>query len=173
MALGIPNDFINGPLKDLGRTVDYFPVVKVTSNTEGDETIEPGPVKEINVVLYPNTVNARMQGKEGEFEKGDARMFSLPDDNVQVDALVNWEGRFYRLGIPVRRYADKDLSIPMFDYTLLHLFAGIPKGPVPGTGRFIGSYRGIPENAATGDSWYDTTDKQYKGYDGTSVVIIG
>lgn len=171
--IGIPADFINGPLQDFGRTVKYFSVTKVISNIEGDETLEPGPEQELLVVIAPITVNRDEAGREGRVEMGDARMHSLPADNVQHNDIIEWEGRFYRLGLPVRRYASEEESDPLYDYTICHLFEGIPMGPVPGTGRFMGSFRGIPENAATGDWWYDTEDRQYKGHNGTGVVILG
>lgn len=167
------SDFVTGPLNEFGRTVSIFPVTKILSNQEGDETIEPGIAKEILVVLYPMTVNRNDPGKEGSFEQGDARLFTLPADNVQYNDLIELEGRFYRLGRPVRRFASEELSDPIYDYTICHLFEGIPSGPLPGVGRFLGGFSGIPESVAVGDWWYDLTDKQYKTFTGTEVVILG
>jgi len=38
---------------------------------------------------------------------------------------------------------------------------------------FRGNMAGAPTDKQAGDWWYDTTDNQYKGYDGTSIVILG
>jgi len=38
---------------------------------------------------------------------------------------------------------------------------------------FRGNVAGTPADKQAGDYWFDTTDKQYKGYDGTKVVILG
>jgi len=173
MVIGVPNDFLGEAIVQLGRTVRYFPVAKVTSNIEGDETINPGPEHDIIAVLYPKTTNMFMQAKEGLYQDGDAYMLSKPSDNVQKNDLVVWEGRFYRIDAVVRRFCDENTSTALYDYSVLFLHEGIPIGPVPGTGRFIGSFRGIPESASKGDWWYDTVDRQYKGHDGTEVIIIG
>lgn len=167
------SDFVTGPLNEFGRTVTYFPVTKLTDNQEGDETIEPGIAREILVVLYPMTVNRSDPGREGLFEQGDARLFSLPSDNVQFNDLIEWEGRFYRLGRPVERYASEEASDRIYDYTICHLFEGIPSGPVPGSGRFLGGFAGIPESIALGDWWYDNIAKQYKGLNATEIIILG
>lgn len=168
-----PLDFVDGPLKDFGRTVRYFPVTAVISNIEGDETIEPGPEQELLVVIAQIANSRDDPGREGHFETGDARLYTKPSDNVQHNDLIEWDGRFYRLGIPIRRFASEEENDPMFDHTICHLHEGIPKGPVPGTGRFIGSFRGIPPNASIGDEWFDTEDGQFKGFDDTGVVILG
>ena len=170
--IALPADFIDGPLKDFGRTVKYFRVTQVISNIEGDESIEPGHEEELLVLIAPITVNREDQGREGKFEDGDARLHPKPGDNVQHNDIIEWDGRFYRLGLPVRRFASEEDNDPLYDYTLCHLFEGIPRGPVPGIGRFLGSFKGIPENAATGDWWYDTEDRQYKGFNGDAVVIL-
>ena len=167
------SDFVTGPLNEFGRTVMLFPVTKLLDNLEGDETIEPGIAKEILVVLYAMTVNRNDPGKEGLFEQGDARLFSLPADNVQFNDLIELEGRFYRLGRPVRRFASEELSDPIYDYTICHLFEGIPSGPLPGVGRFLGAFEGIPESLGLGDWWYDSIEKQYKGKNATEIIILG
>jgi len=38
---------------------------------------------------------------------------------------------------------------------------------------FRGNVAGTPTNVVEGDVWFDTTDGQYKGYDGTEIVILG
>jgi len=171
--IGVPNDFLGEAIVGLGRTVRYFPVVKVISNVEGDETINPGPEHDIVAVLYPKTTNVFMQAKEGLFQDGDAYMLSKPTDNVQKNDLVVWEGRFYRIDAVVRRFCDESAGTALYDYCTLFLHEGIPIGPVPGSGRFIGTFAGIPPSASIGDSWFDSTDKQFKGWDGTQVVILG
>ncbi len=173
MSIGLPADFVNSAFADLKRTVNRFPVTKIISNIEGDETIEPGPEEEIEAIVYPITVNAFEQGKEGLYEDGDARMFTLPATNIQKNDLISWEGRFYRVDSTVERFSNESASTPIYDYSLMFLHEGIPFGPVPGTGRFIGSFRGDPESASKGDHWYNTDDRQYKGFDGTQVVLLG
>lgn len=41
------------------------------------------------------------------------------------------------------------------------------------TSSFRGNVAGTPSNVQEGDYWFDTTDKQYKGYQNGKVVIQG
>ena len=173
MGLGIPADFINGPLADLGRVIKIFPVSKIISNIEGDETIELGPEAEITAVMYPRASDEHVQGAEGLFRDSNANLFSLPADNVQRNDVLKFEGTFWRVDRIIRRFSDESASTPIYDYSICFKHEGLPDGPVPGTGRFIGTFRGIPESADKGDWWYDSEEKQYKGHNGTSVVLLG
>ena len=173
MGIAHAADFVNGPMRDMGRPATCFRVVKVVSNIEGDENIEPGLARSLTIILYPTTTADFVQKKEGLVEDHDARCFTLPADVVQKNDILSYEGKFYRVDKSVRRFADEANSTPIYDYHLCYLWESLPRGPVPGSGRFIGPIRGIPESASLGDWWYDTLDKQFKGYDGTQVVILG
>jgi len=36
-----------------------------------------------------------------------------------------------------------------------------------------GNYAGNPTDLLEGDQWFDTVTKQFKGYTGTTVVLLG
>jgi len=90
----------------------------------------------------------------------------LDADGSNVKATANFipeTGSSYDLGLTGTRWKDLFLSGN----------ANVTGNITTGASLFLGVISSDPGSPSEGEMWYNSTDKQFKGYNGTSTVIIG
>ncbi len=102
-ALGIGNDFINGPFGDFGVTATRTPVTVIT-DFSGNKTYTDGTDEDIDIVLIPYSVKYDLD-KSGLNKNYDMMAFIGPSATLNKYDKITYDSKVYRVdNISVRDF---------------------------------------------------------------------
>lgn len=111
-------DLFESYLLELGATVTRTPVVKTTSNIEGDETLTDGTPETI-VVHFERHNQSWNFDKPGKIEGGDAFMLIKESQTMNVDDKITYEGESFRVHDVIDRYVSNEKNYKEVNLFLL------------------------------------------------------
>lgn len=100
----VGSDFEEGPLADFGRTVTRTPVT-ITTDFHGQKTYTDGSNEDI-LVVFENIRRAYPLDRSGVTQAFDARMFTLPDQEINKGDKITNDSKVYRVDTVNVRHFD-------------------------------------------------------------------
>lgn len=102
MNTGIQFKIVLSLIDRYGSNVEVIPVTKTTSNVEGDETLTEGTPYSTKIYISRRTVDFSVD-VGGEIKNGDAVALIKPEQNINKNDVVVWNGNSYRVHDVIRR----------------------------------------------------------------------
>ena len=96
-------DFVNGPIADIGVSVTRTPITTSINNLTGQKTYSAGTPETITVV-FANPDQVYNLGKEGETENADALMFVQSTQTINKRDKISFNSKDYRVGTVSERF---------------------------------------------------------------------
>ncbi len=101
------NDFVNGPLNDLGVTVNWYDATKTTDNITGQEVLSYASGVQ-KTVVFVKRIQRYAQTAEGLVDLGDAVCYVDKDEDFAKDDKIEWNNEFFIIRSVILREADNE-----------------------------------------------------------------
>lgn len=103
------DDFLNGPIADLGVSVTYTPITVRENNMTGQKETTSGSSSTITVV-FENANQKYDLTRAGLVEGADARMFIKPDQDMNREDQITYDGNTYRVEtVSLRKFGGNSI----------------------------------------------------------------
>ncbi len=106
--VSLAEDFVNGPLADLGSSVTRTPVTKTNDNVSGDRELTDGTDATITVVFRnPNLLH--QWKNQGEEKGAEAECFVSSTQAINKEDKITWQSLTFRVKEVSERYSADTL----------------------------------------------------------------